>query len=275
MSWFPDQFEACRLPINSQASGVEPPGHELSPGVKVERSGVFELPRRGMLKAVGATAALIAGAGALRAQDRPAARSRSESDPITGLEPITMEQFLAEAEPLAEALVTADQPNEDAYLLYLASLVCRLDSTPGFEKESDRAVQMSRTHQGPRFAVMQIKMEAGAALPFHDHFEYNGLILGLEGTVYARNFELLGDEVRPPADEPFQVRETVRSTLTPGRVSTLSRTRDNIHDLRAGENGGRVLDIFTFFPGTRGSKYMTVADDPIDTDGDVYEARWG
>lgn len=269
MGWFPDEFEACRFP--AEPDQVEPPGHELAPGVRVERSGVFALPRRGLLKAAGAAAAVLATGGTLRAQDQD---SKGKTTPHTGFEPVTLDAFIAEAEGLANALVKQGEPNEDAYLLHLASLLCRLDATPGFESKGERPVQFRRTHRSPSFAVVQIQMAEGAALPFHDHYEYNGLILGLEGTIHARNFEMVGDELRPPEDNEFLIRETVRSSLTPGRISTLSRRRDNIHDLRAGKGGGRVLDIFTFFPGSKGSKGMEVEKKPVEEGGRVYRARW-
>jgi predicted metal-dependent enzyme (double-stranded beta helix superfamily) len=277
MSWFPDEFEACRLPEDVAGEGVAAPGQELAPGVRVERSGVFTLGRRSLIKATGAAAALMAGGGALRAQEVATPKKAApapKADIGFGFEAISLKDFIVQAEQLAEKLVQEKTPNEDAYLWHLASLLCRLEAAPSFTSKRSRSVQMKGAHRGPNFAVMQIKMEEGAALPFHDHFEYNGLILGLEGTIHARNFEMVADELRPPEGEDFLIRETVRSTLTPGRVSTLTRRRDNIHDLRAGKGGGRVLDVFTFFPEREGSKYMAVDEKPVEDGGRIYRARW-
>ena len=44
------------------------------------------------------------------------------------------------------------------------------------------------------------------------------------------------------------IRETTDALLTAGTVSRLTRTKDNLHDLKgAGKDGARVLDFFTFF----------------------------
>ena len=181
MSWFPNDFEACRLPADDHME-LEAPGTELAPGVTVERRGLFKIGGA-------AAAALLLGAPLLRGQDQIKKASKDGK--------ISLENFIAQAEPLARQLIDADEPNEDAYLLHLASLLCRLDRAPAFAgRGGDRPVQMSRNHRSPHFAVMQIKMAEGSALPYHDHYEYNGVILGLEGSVKLRNFEMVGEE--PP-----------------------------------------------------------------------------
>ncbi len=261
MSWFPQDFEACRLPAEEYMQ-LEAPGTEIAPGVTVERRGLFKIG--------GAAAALLLASPLLRGQEKVKKAAQK-----AGSGKISMAEFVAEAEPLAKELVDADEPNEDAYLMHLASLLCKLDNAPAFEgRGGERPVQMSRNHRSPHFAVMQIKMAEGSSLPFHDHYEYNGVILGLEGAVKVRSFEMVGEELRPGRDEKFEIRETATATLTKGRLSTLSRTRDNIHDLRGGEGGGRVLDIFTFFPDNGGSKYMEVEDEPVDAERKVYKASW-
>jgi hypothetical protein len=242
---------------------LEAPGTEVSPGVTIERRGLFKIGGA-------AAAALLLGSPFLRGQDKVKKQVAK-----AGMGKISLDEFIAAAEPLAKQLVDAAEPNEDAYLLHLASLLCRLDSPPAFEgRGGDRPVQMARNHRVPHFAVMQIKMAEGSALPYHDHYEYNGVILGLEGSVKIRNFEMVGDEIRPGRDEEFEIKETISTDLTKGRISTLSRTRDNIHDLRGGEGGGRVLDIFTFFPESGGSKYMEVEEEPVDAERKVYRASW-
>ena len=270
MSWFPDEFEACRHENTPHAEPAAHAGQELAPGVRVERAATLPLPRRGFL----GFAALLAGAGTLRGQSDRRPRTQTETAELD-FGPITLEEFVKQAEPIADALVSTEKPNEDAYLMHLASLLCRIAPLPAqAQQESERPIQMKRRYRGTHFAAIQIHMDEGAALPFHDHYEYNGAILGLEGTVHARNFEMVDADRRPPEDATFAIRETVRATLTPGRISTLSRRRDNIHDLRGGKGGGRLLDIFTFFPSSQGSKYLEVEDEPIDADHRIYQARW-
>ena len=97
------------------------------------------------------------------------------------------------------------------------------------------------------FAVAQYKLAAGAAIPYHDHRDYNGVLRIVEGTASIRSFEIIGADQRPPNGGTFLIRETRRELLGAGQLSTLSRTRDNIHDIRAGNDGVRLVDFFTFF----------------------------
>lgn len=274
MSWFPDEFEECRLPDDGGRDEAPTAGTEVAPGVVVERSGVFRLGRRRLMGVSGAAAALVATRGVVPRTASEQDAAGTAAPPTTELGPLTLDEFKVQAERLAEELVRTKGEQEDAYLHQLASMLCRLSATPSFDRVSDRPFQMKGEHRSANFAIMQIKMKAGAALPFHDHYEYNGVIIGLEGAVRTRSYEMVDGDPRPPADEPFLIRETVDTLLTPGRVSTLSRRRDNIHDLRAGKDGARVLDVFTFFPKRQGSREMIVEPKPIDEAGRVYRARW-
>jgi hypothetical protein len=228
--------------------------------------------RRNLFRIGGAAAlALMLGPSALRAGQ---AANRTDTD--SPFEPLSLEDFIDRADPLARAitdtLAARQTPNEEAYLLHLASLLCRLGPRPvGAERPRG---MMYPHHRTPYFMVMQINMSPGAALPWHDHRDYNGVILGLEGSVRARNFEILGDNPIPPAGQSFEIRQTADTVVEPGRVSTLARNRDNIHDLRAGPGGARLLDVFTFFPGSAGSHYLAVDETPVEGRPDIYTARW-
>ena len=82
---------------------------------------------------------------------------------------------------------------------------------------------------------------------------------------------------RAPAQDSgksFEVRETRDDLILPGRISTLGRSRDNVHDLVAGKDGARVLDVFTFFSKRAGSRSLDVAEKPRDAEARVYEAAW-
>ena len=71
------------------------------------------------------------------------------------------------------------------------------------------------------------------------------------------------------------LRETVDALLLPGRFSTLSSTRDNLHELVAGPEGARVLDIFTYLRKPAGSRYLDfVGEAPVDVARRLYRARW-
>ena len=71
-----------------------------------------------------------------------------------------------------------------------------------------------------------------------------------------------------------KIKENKNVVAKAGDVSNLSRTRDNIHDIRAGKEGVLFLDIFTFFPNHAGSEYLNVEKKPIEKDGKVYMAAW-
>ncbi len=259
MSWFANDFTAC-------TANAEPDDHhnvetrqEPAPGVTIQRRSLFRIGGAAAL-------ALLVGPGVLRSGKAGASEAGEQFGPLN------LEEFIAQADPLARALAGGTEPNEEAYLLHLASLLCRLGPQP---LGAERPRRMMRSHYyKPHFAVMQINMAPDAVLPYHDHRDYNGVILGLEGSVRARNFEILGDDLIPPGDKQFQIRQTADTVLEPGRISTLTRRRDNIHDLRAGTQGARLLDVFTFFPGSQGSHYLEVDETPLEDRPAVFTARW-
>jgi predicted metal-dependent enzyme (double-stranded beta helix superfamily) len=236
--------------------------HEVAPGVFVER-------RRLIVGSAAAFAALVL-APALRAQETP-----QEEKPKPERQPgrVTFEDACAKMHDLASKLVAADAPNEDAYLFQVAALLLQLDATPDASLRGGRKVAMGRVWSKTPLSIVQIRMEPGASLPWHDHRDYNGVLFGLDGAIRVKNFEVEGKDPRPPRGESFEIRETTDVMLDKGRVSSLGRTRDNVHDLRAGAKGGRVLDVFTYF-GRGRSVYMDVDPDPVDGERRVYRAKW-
>lgn len=258
MSYFKAEFIPAAL--NDRVLPEEA-RQDPAPGVRIERRSLFKVGGAAAL-------ALLLGPSMLRAE-KPATENGGKTDAFG---PLSLKDFIQQADPLARALTSADSANEEAYLLHLGSLLCRLGPQPlGAEKPRG---MMHAEHHSPYFMVVQINMAPGAALPFHDHRDYNGVILGLEGSVHARNYEILGGNPLPPKDQPFQIRQSVDAQVEPGRISTLTRKRDNIHDLRAGPAGARLLDVFTFFPGEDGSHYLSVDDAPVAGQPNVYCARW-
>ena len=122
--------------------------------------------------------------------------------------------------------------------------------------------------------AVQIGFGPGGKIPIHDHRDYNGVILGVEGELRARNFDILGTDRVPPKGETFQIRETRDDLIFAGGFSTLSRTRDNVHAIVAGSEGARVLDVFTYFVEGARSYFMDVDPTPRDADRGIYEAAW-
>ena len=166
---------------------------------------------------------------------------------------------------MAERLVSARKPNEEMYLSRLASLVYRLKiPAEGDELKAKRPL-----------SVVQFKLQGGKGFPWHDHRDYNGLILCTAGEARVRSGDILGDDPRPRKGKSFEIRETANTLLLPGRVSTLTRQRENLHDVRgAGPRGARVLDCFTFFDPGGTSVYLKVDEKPKDAERRIYEASW-
>ena len=98
--------------------------------------------------------------------------------------------------------------------------------------------------------------------------------MGIEGEARIRNYDFVGKVPAIDSQDTFTIRETRDDLILPGRISTLGRTRENIHDLVAGKDGARVLDVFTFFEKNATSRYLEVADKPRDADRRIYDANW-
>src|SRR5437867_2031698 len=129
MSWFPERMSR-RGPV------------ELGEGVTLERRDALKV-------SLGALAVLSLGwpQHAL-AQD---AKTDDDAD-------LAWDALVKDAVPMAERLVAAKKPNEEAYLSRLAALVHRLK----LPKEGDalRAKQP--------LSVVQFKLESGKGFPWHD-----------------------------------------------------------------------------------------------------------
>jgi hypothetical protein len=255
MSWFPE------VPPQDDD---EKTGALIADGVLVERRDVIKI-------SLGALAVWSLGWPQLAlAEDAGAPKTKSEPDNGE----LAWDALLKEAIPMAEKLATAPKPNEDAYLFQLAALVARLKPVPDVTFKGDKPVIMVDTYRKLPFIAAQFQIQPGAAIPFHDHRDYIGVLTCVSGEASIRSFDIVGEDRRPPKGKSFEIRETFSGILSPARVSTLSRTRDNIHDVRAGKEAVRLLDFFTFFKKEGYSAYMDVAEKPRDAEKKIYEANW-
>jgi hypothetical protein len=236
LSWFPERM--------SEDGPVE-----IEEGVLLERRGVLKL-------SMGALALL-----SLHWPQRVLAHEPATDDDAD----LAWDALVEEAVPLSERLVRAKKPNEEVYLSRLAALVHRL-KVPS-ERES---LQAKRP-----LVVTQFRFQPGRGFPWHDHRDYNGLLLCVAGEARVRSADILGGNLRPPKGATFQIRETMDALLTAGSVSRLTRTKDNLHDVRgSGPNGARVFDFFTFFDDGGRSVYLDVGERPRDPARRIYEAAW-
>jgi predicted metal-dependent enzyme (double-stranded beta helix superfamily) len=122
--------------------------------------------------------------------------------------------------------------------------------------------------------VYQIGLKPNAEIRLHDHRDYNGVLLGLEGQANCRNFEFYERDDLPPRGESFLIREEASVLLSPGRVGTLARRRHNLHLVKAGPAGARLLDVFTFFSRGASSHWLKFDDTALPGKPDLFEVSW-
>jgi predicted metal-dependent enzyme (double-stranded beta helix superfamily) len=176
--------------------------------------------------------------------------------------------------PTAERLVNSLSPDEEAYLIELSGLIERQKAIPKAFFNFARPVAMHESLRRFPLLVLQFRLAPGAAIPYHDHRDYNGVLTVTEGAVRIRSFEILGSDPQPLRGHTFEIRETSNAMLTKGAQSTLSRTRDNIHDVRAGPEGARFVDFFTLFRQGAHSVSLNVSEQPRDAAKRIFEASW-
>ena len=236
---------------------------EVADGVVVERRSLLWL-------SLGAVASLLAGTSPLRGQDAPAAQGQAKPGKLT------FPEFLAEVYPVTQRLIASKGEEEEAYLMTVAAALSRLRKPSDPLRAAMRQFSQENKKPGERFplAAVSMRLKAGRGFSHHDHLNYNGVIMGVEGEVRIRNFDFQGDT--PPVDstKTFQIRETRDDLILPGRFSTLGRQRENIHDLVAGKDGARVLDVFTFLAKGATSRYLEVEAKPRDAKARLYDAAW-
>ena len=262
MSWFPDS--------DSRLSD-DLPGTAVGEGVTLER--------RTVLRPSGA--ALLA-ALALPACSSPARRLGTAGAAAAGPpseELLSLGEVMAQADPLARRLVDEGMAREEVYLREVTALLTRM--RPPTREELQAAWRESRARRdaesgfpGYTMAVMRFRLEPGKGFSYHDHRDYNGVIVGVDGEARIRNFEILGDSLVPPEGTTFRIRQTRDDLLLPGRYSTLGTRRDNVHDVVAGPDGATVLDAFTFFAKDARSYGMEVDEEPRDAERRIFDAAW-
>jgi len=103
------------------------------------------------------------------------------------------------------------------------------------------------------------------------HPNYSFCTLGIKGEVRIQNFETVGAVPGYESRQTFKVRKTQDQLLTPGRVNSLTRSRDYIHQLEAGNDYAMGIDIGILHTKDVGFSYLKVSDD---TTGAITTAHW-
>lgn len=250
MTWIPG------VSLGSTAENV-------SSGVVVERRRLLWLP--------------VAAAGLLLGRET----ARGESRGSRSKEGLAWEEFLAACVPSAKRLYESDDFDEDTYLYHIATFAARLTEIPNQELGDfgnlEPSVETGLSHRGFPFIVIQWRMEPGAILPAHCHPDTAVCTLAVEGEARIRNFEIEGEAPahNSGSGASFLMRETHNDILTPGRINTLSTTRDNIHCFEASTAGARGIDITTPFGGDGSFSFIDFdPDKPRDGARRLFEAVW-
>lgn len=187
--------------------------------------------------------------------------------------PLSWDDLLRDITDRAEVFTRSlSRADEEIYLRALSGVIERLTKAPDWSQPPGEPVSAQWMHEKYPLIIMHLKLEPGASIPYHDHREYNGVLRVVEGEVAVRKFEIVGQAMRPPRDVTFQIRETQQARLAAGATSSVSHSRDNIHDIRAGPRGARLLDFFTLLSRNWESIYLAV-DEPDPATG-LCNARW-
>lgn len=248
------------------------PDVSLEPGIRVVRRSALFVPFALGAAWMGARVAV----GAVDADDD----LPTPCDESFG--PLTREEFAARWQESGRRLAASALAIDEVYAAQLAAWIGRIppDRLPRLdvgERKPFRGLLVGPCWFPAPGIVIEYQMEPGAVLRPHNHPPQVVVTLALEGECEVRHYE-------PEADAPpctsidgttFSVRETKRALLTPGRSTSLTRSRDGIHGFVAGENGATLLDfacattedIETF-------SYLEIEPEPIRATRDRYRARW-
>ncbi len=267
MSYFADEPD-LNDPTHCQVTELER-DVEIADGVTVERRSV-------LLLSAAAVGAMLTGSRTVRAQDPRPQNPKPQGPEATPSNGLTYEEFLAEVLPQSRQLLSNAGKGESAYLMTVAAAMLRIRDHEAPLRQTMQAFRKQHATDGERFplSAMAMKLGAGKGFKHHDHLDYNGVILGIEGEVRIRNYDFVGEAPALDSEKTFEIRETRDELILPGGISTLGSKRNNVHDLVAGKEGARVLDVFTFFSKRATSRWLDVEPEPVDAERRVYEARW-
>lgn len=229
-------------------------GEEISPGVVVERRTILR---------VGLSAAGLAMLGGLAIpgcasapQDSVHRNGHGQPGGMRGRSS-SADEFVAQVMPQARALIAAPAPDEEAYLAAVSALLARVDPPAVWQAfPAGPGWEMDNIAYYPPIVLMQIKMAPKSVIHLHDHRHYNGVLLATAGAARCRNFDIVQPDGKqlhiaagevPAKGEDFLIRQNADAVLRPRQLSTLTRDRDNIHHIEAGDEGATLVDFFTHF----------------------------
>jgi hypothetical protein len=254
-------------------------GEEISPGVVVERRTILRIG----IAAAGLAA--LGGAGlagcASRSKD---SGTLADTRSIRPARAASADEFVAAVMPQARALIAAPAPDEEAYLAAVTALLARVENPPTWRASpAGKDWSMDTIAYYPPIVLMQIKMAPRSVIHLHDHRHYNGVLLATQGAARCRNFDIVQPDGKrleiasgevPGKGEDFYIRQNSDAVLRPRQLSTLTRDRDNIHHVEAGDEGATLVDFFTHFSPKARSYELAWDGKAYDETKGLYKVAW-
>ena len=191
---------------------------------------------------------------------------------------LDFDDFVKQCSVLAKAAQQEPGLNEEAHIFRLSETASRLRLTSvpkaklGAFARLDPPVEFGPILVAMPLAIIQWRLAPDAVLPPHNHNPADVISLCLEGDCTVRHFEVVGTSPDYSSKETFLVRESRNDLLTPGRMSSLSTIRDNIHTFKAGKDGAMGIDINSILPGDKPFSFLDLSDKPREPQKRIYEA---
>jgi len=236
----------------------------------------YSIERRVFIRA----APMAIAALALASPSRMFAREPMRSGPSAEDSKLDFDDFVKQCSVLARAAQQELSLNEEAHIFRLSEAASRLRLTSvpkaklGAFARLDPPVEFGPLKIVAPLAIIQWRLSPGAVLPPHNHNPADVISLCLEGDCTVRHFDIVGTAPEYSSKEMFLVRESRNDLLTPGRMSSLSTIRDNIHTFKAGKDGAMGIDINSILPGDKPFSFLELADKPREPQKRIYEAAW-
>lgn len=237
----------------------------------------YVIERRFFVRAASIATAALAFAFPARALARNAETRRD----ITSMDPVLdFEGFVKECAELAKNAQQEAGLNEEAHIFRLSATASRLrlQSVPkgklGAFAGLNPPVEFGPVKIAAPLAIIQWRLAPGATLPPHNHNPADIISLCIEGACTVHHFDIVDRAPDYSSKESFLIRESRNDLLTPGRMSSLSTIRDNIHTFHAGKDGAMGIDINSVLPGDKPFSFLDVAEKPRDPQNRIYEAVW-
>jgi hypothetical protein len=177
----------------------------------------------------------------------------------------------------------ASATGQDRYVQTLAAELSGMQERPAIAlgeksfRDLDPAVLLGTRMNTRPFFVVLWELAPNAVLPAHCHPRTSVCTLCLGGRARLRHFQVAKNAPAYNSNDKasFNLQQTRDMELTPGIISTLTETRDNVHLFQAGSEGAFGLDVTTDYGGDGSFSFLGFLrrlDAPLGIP--RYEAQW-